>query len=91
MHIVLAGLSSLATMLAFVLIGLWLRRFSAYRGYSMFSFAVLAIVFVSGGLAAYGVANAHPLAGLFERGAIFGFIAWLLVVAWRLYPLDSME
>jgi hypothetical protein len=66
-------------MVLFALYGFWSRNVAGGKRLSRFSFVMLGIVFVSGGLAAYCVANAHSLAGLFERGAIFGFIVWLAV------------
>lgn len=82
MHIVLAGLSSLTTMLAMLFFGLWLRNLPGHRNLSVISFILLAVVFVSGGSAVYGVATSHPLAGLFERVTIFGFMLWLLALSW---------
>ena len=86
LHIVFAALSSLATMLTMLLLGVWFRATPARRGLALYSFVSVLVVFISGGLAAYGVANHHPLAGLFERGAIGGFLQWLAVIAWRLAP-----
>lgn len=85
MHIVLASLSSLTTMLAMLFVGLWFRVIPSLRGYGIYSFVSLGIVFVSGGLAASTIAHPGPINGLIERITIFGFIQWLLVIGLRLY------
>lgn len=84
LHIVFAGLSSLATMLTMLLLGFWFQAGPARRRLGRYSFISVLVVFVSGGLAAYGVANGTPWAGLAERGAIGGFLQWLLVISWQL-------
>ena len=87
-HIVLASLSSLTTMLAMLLLGLWFRVIPTLRNYGLFSFISLGIVFVSGGFAASTIAHPGPVNGLIERITIFGFIQWLLVIGMRLYASE---
>ena len=89
MHIVFAALSSLATMLTMLLLGLWFQADPARRRLGLYSFISVLVVFVSGGLAAYGVANGTPWAGLAERGAIGGFLQWLLVISWQLSAAEA--
>jgi hypothetical membrane protein len=89
LHIVFAGLSSLATMLTMLLLGLWWQAGPARRGLAVYSFVSVLVVFVSGGMAAYGVANAMPWAGLAERSAIGGFLQWLLVIGWQLTAAEA--
>ena len=81
MHIVFAGLSSLATMISMVLIGIWFRRAPALSGLAAYSFVSVAVVFVSGALGAVAVGSGSSLAGLVERITIGGFIQWLFVVS----------
>lgn len=85
MHIILASISSLTTMLSMLLLGLWLRTIPALRGIGLYSFVFLTVVFVSGGFAARTIANPSPFNGLIERVTIGGFLLWLLVIGWRLY------
>lgn len=80
MHIVLAGLCSLATMGAMLLVGLWFRNVPGMNGYAWYSFISLAIVFISGGLAAFTGATNSPILGVMERLAIGGFLQWLLIL-----------
>ncbi len=89
MHIVFAGLSSLTTMLAILLMGFWFRNSQGLRGYGLYSFISVAVVFLSGGLAAITVANQSPIAGLVERITIGGFLQWLLVIALNLYSTEK--
>jgi len=85
MHIVFAGLSSLTTMIAMLLMGFWFRNSKRLRGYASFSFLCVTFVFLTGGLAAYSVANQSPVAGLVERLTIGGFLLWVFVIALNLY------
>jgi len=84
MHIVFAGLSSLTSMLAILLMGFWLKNSAEYRGYGIYSFISVAFVFVCGGMAGLFVAGQNPLGGLVERLTIGGFLQWMLVMGWRL-------
>jgi hypothetical protein len=84
MHIVLAGLSSLATMVSMLMLGLWFRTSSKMKPYGIYSVASLVVVFVFGGLAAALGASHHPLIGLIERITIGGFLQWMFVSALRL-------
>jgi hypothetical membrane protein len=88
MHIVLASLSSLTTMLAMLLVGLWFRVIPALRSYGLYSFISLGVVFISGGVAASTIAHPGPVNGLIERVTIFGFIQWLFVVALKMYSSE---
>jgi hypothetical membrane protein len=80
-HLALAGLSSLATMVA---IGLW--AFGAdrqgWRRHAGYSWVTLAWIFVTGGMAAASAACGHPLMGLAERLTIGGYLQWLFVTSW---------
>jgi len=84
LHIVFAALSSLTTMLTLLFLGLWFRVNPPWRGLGTYSLLSVLFVFVSGGFAAYSVANQLPFAGLVERLTIGGFLQWLLVIAWQL-------
>ncbi len=79
-HIVLAGLSSLTTMLAMLLMGLWFSANPSLRGFGRYSFFSVALVFVSGGIAASTIAHPGPFNGLIERITIGGFLQWLVVI-----------
>jgi len=81
LHIVFAGLSSLTTMLSILLMGLWFKVSQRHRKYASYSFLSVAIVFLTGGLAAVCVAHQSPFAGLVERITIGGFMQWLFVIA----------
>jgi Protein of unknown function (DUF998) len=90
-HIVLAGLSSLTTILSMALMGFWCRAIPRLRGYSLYSFVSAIVVFISGGVAAYTGATLSPIVGLMERITIGGFLQWLFVMAWKLYTTHSSE
>ena len=85
MHIVFAGLSSLATMLAILLMGFWFRNNQPLRGYGLYSFISVAVVFLSGWFAAFSVATQSPIGGLLERITIGGFVQWLFIIALMMY------
>jgi hypothetical membrane protein len=91
MHLVLAGLSSLTTILSMALMGFWFRTISRLRGYGIYSFVSAIVVFISGGAAAYTGATLSPILGLMERITIGGFLQWLFVIAAKLYLLEAPE
>ena len=84
-HIVLAGLSSLATILAILFIGLWLGRDPTLRGYASYSFITVAFIFISGGVAAATAAARSPPPRLAGRLPIAGFLQWIAVMSLTIY------
>ena len=90
-HIVLAALSSLTTMLSMVLTGFWFRTIRSLRGYGIYSFISAIVVFISGGAAAYTGATISRILGLMERITIGGFLQWLFVIALKLYTAQAPE
>jgi hypothetical protein len=90
MHIVLAGLSSLTTMLSMLLMAFWFSKAPDRRGYGLYSLISVFVVFLSGGLAAATVASRSPIAGLVERITIGGFLQWLFVLGWTMFRSERM-
>lgn len=84
LHIVFAGLSSLSSMLAVLLTGLWLRSSPRWASLGRHSLWSVGAIFVSGGLAALLVARHSELGGLMERVTIGGFLQWVLVLGWAM-------
>jgi hypothetical protein len=80
LHIGLAGISSLTTMAAMLLVALWFRRTRLVCGFALYSLLSLVVVFVTGGVAAATTALNVPVNGLAERITIGGFLQWMLVV-----------
>jgi hypothetical protein len=92
MHVLLAGVLSLGTMLAILCTGLWLRHVSGMRAYWHYSLASLAVIFASGGLGAAAIATSSPYLGLVERVTIGAFIQWVFVMALKLsVPIAATE
>lgn len=83
-HLVLAAVASLATMLAMGTVARWWGGRQEGKAFSRFSYVALALVFVAGYLAAAAAARLHPLTGLIERFTIGAFIVWLGTAAWVL-------
>ncbi len=90
-HIALAGLSSLTTMLAMLFIGLWLSASPSLRGFGWYSFVSVTLVFVSGGMAAATIAHPGPFNGLIERITIGGFLQWLVVIGLKTIQSGSSK
>jgi hypothetical membrane protein len=88
-HIVLAGLSSLATAVTILLMGLWFRKAPGLRGYGTYSFGTVVIILITGGLAAWAVPTGNPFAGVFERLVIGTFLQWLVVIALKMYQSEA--
>jgi hypothetical protein len=80
-HMVLAGISSLATMAAMLFTALAWGTTRIGRAPAALSAATLAIVCFSGLLAAAAAAGGWPLLGLFERITIGSFMVWQLAMA----------
>jgi hypothetical protein len=80
LHIILAAISSLASMATMLLAALALNA-TGHRRAARLTGLALALVFVSGGIAAMATANGWPLAGLYERLTIGSYLAWLLALA----------
>lgn len=78
-HVVFAGVSSVATLVATIVYGFAFRRSTTWRWLSTFSFVIAAAFVVSAPLAVVATA-ADSYAGLAERAAIAPFVVWLLVV-----------
>jgi hypothetical membrane protein len=89
MHIVLAGLSSLTSMLSILLMGFWFRNIPRLHRFSPYSFISVAVVFLSGGLGAASIAMKSPVLGLLERITIGGFLQWLLIIASKMYTSEN--
>lgn len=79
-HLVFAGVSSLAILVAAFAFGIAFRRSADWRSLAHFSVVIGVGFTVLGPLAAYATAARSDLAGLAERGPIGLFMLWLLVV-----------
>jgi hypothetical protein len=71
--------------------GFWFRNNPRLHSYGLYSFISVAVVFLSGGLAAISVANQSPIAGLLERITIGGFLQWVFVIAARISSLQMTQ
>jgi hypothetical membrane protein len=89
MHFVMAGIASLGTMVAILMLAFWFRNISALKGYVAYSAISVAIIFVSGGMTAAALANQHPLFGLIERITILTFILWMFVIGRKMAQLEG--
>jgi hypothetical protein len=84
MHFVMAGVASLGTMVAILMLALWFRNIPALKGQVTYSIVSVAIIFVSGGLTAAALANHSSLFGLIERITILTFILWMFVIGQKM-------
>jgi hypothetical protein len=91
MHIVMASVASLGTMVAVLMLGLWFKNIAELKGYSTYSLISVAVIFVSGGLTAAAMANSYPLFGLLERITIGTFIVWMFITGLKMFQLEGEE
>lgn len=84
MHLVMAGIASLGTMVAVLSMGLWFRNIAEFKNYVTYSFLSLAVIFVSGGFTAMAMANKYQYFGAIERITIGTFILWVFVIGPRM-------
>ncbi|HSM23472.1 MAG TPA: DUF998 domain-containing protein [Anaerolineaceae bacterium] len=87
MHIILAGVAALGTMIAIVGTGLWLRNVRAMKYYTVYSLVIFAIIFISGGSTPI-LGLDYPFFGILERITIGSFIIWLFVTAAMMYFIE---
>lgn len=84
-HIALAGVTSVLTMVAILLAGMSFKRHPRFGRLGIYSYGTFAVLFVTGGLAAVSVARDSAIGGLFERLTIGAFIQWVMVVSLCLF------
>ena len=80
MHFGMAGVASLGTMVAILMLALWFRNVPELKSYGAYSIISVAVVFVVGGLSAAAIANHSSLFGLVERITILTFTLWMFVI-----------
>ena len=81
LHIAFAALSSLTSMLAVLLVGLWLRGIPMLRSYGTYSLATVVLIFMTGGLSAVVIAIGGTGGGFLERFTIDSLLQRLLAIA----------
>jgi len=89
MHLVMAGIASLGTMVVIVFLAFWFRNFSALKHYVTYSWISVMIIFISGALSAIAMAKDYLLFGLIERVTIGTFILWLFVISRRMLQIED--
>jgi hypothetical protein len=89
MHFAMAGVASLGTMVAVLMLALWFKNTAELKGYAPYSLISVAIIFLSGGMTAVAMANHSSLFGLIERITIFTFIQWIFVVGRKTFQLEE--
>ena len=88
LHIAVASIAALATMVAIVCVALWFRRVPAFRPLASYSYVTFVVMLVSGGLGAAAAGSRHPLMGLVERVTLGAIMLWLCVTGARLASLS---
>jgi hypothetical protein len=81
-HIAVAGITSLITILTIFLAGFSFRKKTGMNNFAKYSFISGIIVVISGGLAAYSVGNNLFFGGLLEKITILTFIVWVMVFSY---------
>lgn len=81
MHIIMAGISSVLTMVIIILFGINYKSNLGQSSLGVYSFITFAVIFVTGGIAGVSTAKNTKFGGLFERLTIGAFMQWILVVA----------
>jgi hypothetical protein len=89
MHFVMAGVASLGTMVAILMLALGFRNIAELKGHVKYSLISVALIFLSGGMTAAAMANQSSLFGLIERITIFTFILWVFVMGRKMTQLED--
>jgi len=81
-HIAIAGITSLFTLISVLLIGLNFRKDEKMKTFSIYSFISFIVILISGGVAAISVGSNSAFGGLFERITIFAFMLWVIAFSY---------
>jgi hypothetical membrane protein len=82
MHIAIAGITSLLTLISVLLIGINFRKIKEMKNFALYSFISFVVILISGGVAAISVGINFAYGGLFERITIFAFMLWVIVFSY---------
>ncbi|HML04429.1 MAG TPA: DUF998 domain-containing protein, partial [Methanobacterium sp.] len=82
MHIAVAGISSLLSILTIFLTGFSFKNKIGMNNFANYTFISGIVVVVSGGLAAFSVGNNLFFGGLMEKITILVFIVWIMVFSY---------
>lgn len=83
-HLILAGLLSLGTILTTLFIGVWFTNHPVNKRFGTISFIACAVIVITGGLAAAAAATVSPIMGLLQRMTIGTFLLWVLILGIKL-------
>jgi hypothetical protein len=89
MHFVMAGVASLGTMVAILMLAVWFKHIPELKSHVVYSMISVAVIFVSGGSSAAAMANHSPFFGLIERITILTFTLWVFVMGWKMAQLEQ--
>lgn len=81
-HIIIAGITSIFTLISVLLLGLNFNRNKEMKNFAIYSFISFFIILISGGMTAASVGSNSSFGGLFEWITIFIFILWVIVFAY---------
>ena len=87
-HLVLAGLCAIFSILPPFLAGLGFKKIPKFKHLSVFSIISSVIIFFSGGITAAGAANQIKYFGIFERITIGTYIVWILVISIQIFFIN---
>jgi len=90
-HLILAGVISLLTILTILFIGFGFKDFPLLANFKLYSLITAIVVVASGGMAAFSAFTESAYMGLFERITIGAFLQWIFVVALRLFLVKVKE
>jgi hypothetical membrane protein len=90
-HLILAGVLSLLTILTILFTGFGFKDFPLLANLKLYSLITAIVVVASGGMAAFGASTESAYMGLFERITIGAFLQWIFVVALRLFLVKEKE
>ncbi len=87
-HIILAGITSLLTLISVLIIGLNFKN-NNMKNFALYSFISFIIILISGGIAAISVGSNSPFGGLFERITIFVFMIWVIIFSYYIIKIQK--
>jgi hypothetical membrane protein len=90
-HLGLAGLLSLGTILSTLFLGLWLQKTADHKALGIYTLITCGLILISGGFAAFSAANMPSIMGAAQRITIGFFMVWIFIMGIYLTITNSQK
>lgn len=84
MHLILVGIDAVLIFPALLMFGIGLYRYKNWESFRLYTFISVLIMFISGGLSAFVIADGIELMGVTERINVYTLFLWIFILAYKL-------